>query len=974
MKNKSIFLRACDLPNENLNNVGLSFRDIAKRCHYLTINDNIFNDKDEMKLRRNLSNWVNDPKNLTNSKGKYIGDKFGARITVCRTDGLVLHDVETFCQDVRNNSNRILGINNNFIFFKSDSVKTNKQDKEYLFSTLNTSNLNAIENSDIHYSSVNVYKVKSSSVPSSDPNSILIKYSPNETGDNNVTIASGQIMDLHTTRKEVIQSACGKYGCASRISNTTLNLNHYVCKYVENKNDDGESFFCRLSYFYFRDKTILELAAEDGRFIVLSSYIITADLFETLSGIGPFTVFAPTDAAFSKLPSGTMEALLADVPKLTDILKYHVVAGKVMAADVVKLNFATTLAGLSVSVRVENGKVYINDSQVTITDIVGSNGVIHVIDTVLLPQTIVELLDKSKNFNKLVGEVKAAGLFETLSGTGPFTVFAPKDAAFSKLYDRLQQSDLIMDTDDSLQLLKYHVVDDEVTAADVVKLNFATTLADLSVSVRVVNEKVYINDSQVTITDIVGSNGVIHVIDEALVPLTIYGMISRMPCSKKFKAMLDKIVLSPFEEVPLEEAEVKGALEYTINKTGILLFNPSGDRTMAGKQSFTPDYDAYGDTVKDGRRNAFNLSRSMYDQSKAIELPGFKLLKDDVSLRFYKKDDKDVILVGIRGTDMNNWTELYTWAVIGMSYDLRMTTRFQEDLAKLISFQRNYPINQFYYVATGSSLAGSIADRFLDMELIQEAMTYNPCIEKKYILDGGILNHRVYLDTDPLLMLMGQYAPNTEIKVNPNKINYYNPSKEKAQLLESHTIYPKYNPAFEGGGMEEIEVAGWVAELEERLTPYRLIIETLDEPIDLVLYNGEHLTNDFETIDITMIIPSNDAFRPMYDEIQDRRILEFLVKSHTSATEQINIEKMREITLANDIEEIANDEEEGDIQALSGKKWIVAADTDDIDDIELRINGARFLHYDIFCTNGVIHISDDFLFELDEILDSEGYF
>jgi predicted esterase YcpF (UPF0227 family) len=136
-------------------------------------------------------------------------------------------------------------------------------------------------------------------------------------------------------------------------------------------------------------------------------------------------------------------------------------------------------------------------------------------------------------------------------------------------------------------------------------------------------------------------------------------------------------------------------LAATLQKAGKSLFNPSGDMTMAGRQSFTPDYDAYGETVEEGRKNAFNLSRSMYDQSKAIELPDFKLIRDDTSLRFYRKEDEDVILVGIRGTDVKSWTDLYTWAVIGANQDLRMTTRFQEDLAKMVSFQRNYPPHNF---------------------------------------------------------------------------------------------------------------------------------------------------------------------------------------------------------------------------------------------------------------------------------------
>ena len=389
--NNSTFLRYCDLPNEKIKDLGLSFRNIGKKCHNLSKKlvekyDDDTPDKEKInnqkKMRRDLSNWVNDPKNLVDSKGKYIGDKYGARITLCATDGLVLHDVETFCRDVRNKNNRILGSNNNFVYIKDEFVEPNKANKKYLYSTINVVN---VENSDIKYSYVNAYKVKSSSVPSSDPNSSLMQYSPNETADSdNVTIVSGEIMDDHTARKEMMQATCGRYGYASRVSKSINSINYYVCKHVEL--DDGRSNFVRLSYFNFIDPTIIDVAAADGRFTTLVTAVKAAGLVETLSSPGPFTVFAPTDAAFSKLPDGTVQALLADVPKLTNILKYHVVAGKVMAADLVKLNVATTVANLSVSVRVENDKVYINDSQVIITDIVCSNGVIHVIDTVLIPQ------------------------------------------------------------------------------------------------------------------------------------------------------------------------------------------------------------------------------------------------------------------------------------------------------------------------------------------------------------------------------------------------------------------------------------------------------------------------------------------------------------------------------------------------------------------------------------------------------------
>jgi len=131
--------------------------------------------------------------------------------------------------------------------------------------------------------------------------------------------------------------------------------------------------------------TIVDIAVADGRFDTLVAALGAAGLAETLAGEGPFTVFAPTDAAFSRLPEGTVEALLNDIPALTDILLYHVVSGEVLAADVVELESAETVLGEPVSIRVEDGNVYINDSMVIITDIMADNGVIHVIDSVLLP-------------------------------------------------------------------------------------------------------------------------------------------------------------------------------------------------------------------------------------------------------------------------------------------------------------------------------------------------------------------------------------------------------------------------------------------------------------------------------------------------------------------------------------------------------------------------------------------------------------
>ena len=138
-------------------------------------------------------------------------------------------------------------------------------------------------------------------------------------------------------------------------------------------------------------KDIVDTAVADGRFTTLVAAVKAAGLVDTLKGAGPFTVFAPTDEAFAKLPAGTVENLLKpeNLKTLKNILLYHVVAGKVMAADVVALDgkMADTVAGSAVNISVKDGKVFLNkNTQVIITDVVTTNGVIHVIDTVLMPK------------------------------------------------------------------------------------------------------------------------------------------------------------------------------------------------------------------------------------------------------------------------------------------------------------------------------------------------------------------------------------------------------------------------------------------------------------------------------------------------------------------------------------------------------------------------------------------------------------
>lgn len=275
---------------------------------------------------------------------------------------------------------------------------------------------------------------------------------------------------------------------------------------------------------------IVDIASADGRFTTLVAAVQEAGLVEALKSEGPFTVFAPTDDAFSKLPEGTLEELLMpeNSDMLENILLYHVVEGKVMAEDVVMLEEAETLAGQAVKIEVMDDEVMINDAKVIITDIEASNGVIHVIDTVLLPAEetadtgsldIVDTAIADGRFTTLVAAVEAAGLVDALKAEGPFTVFAPTDEAFSKLPEGTVEELLKPENQEKLQqILLYHVVEGKVTSADVANLDTANTLADLPLSIQVDSGTVKINDAQVVITDIETSNGIIHVIDTVLLP------------------------------------------------------------------------------------------------------------------------------------------------------------------------------------------------------------------------------------------------------------------------------------------------------------------------------------------------------------------------------------------------------------------------------------------------------------------------
>ncbi len=270
---------------------------------------------------------------------------------------------------------------------------------------------------------------------------------------------------------------------------------------------------------------IVETAVAAGSFKTLAAALGEADLVSTLKGKGPFTVFAPTDEAFAKLPKGTVESLLKpeNRDQLVSILTYHVVKDRVRAEEVAGLRNAATINGQRVEIAIEDGQLFLDNARVTATDIRASNGIIHVIDEVLIPETklIPEVAQDAKVFNTLLAAVKTAGLADALSGKGPFTVFAPTDDAFAKLPAGTVESLLKPENRSQLvDILKYHVVEGRYYAEDFFRRGRVNTLLNERVQVKYGNNAFQVNASNVVSTDIEAANGVIHVIDAVLLPNT----------------------------------------------------------------------------------------------------------------------------------------------------------------------------------------------------------------------------------------------------------------------------------------------------------------------------------------------------------------------------------------------------------------------------------------------------------------------
>lgn len=282
------------------------------------------------------------------------------------------------------------------------------------------------------------------------------------------------------------------------------------------------------------EPNLVQIAAGNKDFSTLVAAVQAAGLAETLSGPGPFTIFAPTNAAFAKLPAGTVETLLKpeNKAKLAAILTYHVVPARVPAADAVKATFAPTVNGQRLDLKLTGSDLFVDGAKVTKTDIFGSNGVIHVIDSVVLPteDAIPAVATKAGSFKTLLAAANAAGLVPSLSGDKPLTVLAPTDDAFAKLPKGTLDKLLKPENKDALAtILKLHVIEGRVFSDQAIKSGTASTLAGETVRFTVKDGKASVNGANITATDIDASNGVIHVIDAVILPATMPKLTLRMP-------------------------------------------------------------------------------------------------------------------------------------------------------------------------------------------------------------------------------------------------------------------------------------------------------------------------------------------------------------------------------------------------------------------------------------------------------------
>lgn len=270
--------------------------------------------------------------------------------------------------------------------------------------------------------------------------------------------------------------------------------------------------------------TIMDLVAADARFKTLAAAVNAAGLGEVLSGAGPFTVFAPTDAAFESLPEGTVEALLTEEGKtsLISILKNHVVSGRADLSSALGAGSISNLENNTLKVTFSEGSVRVNDAVLRQADVSTSNGIVHIIDSVLVPTkegptSILETANKAGSFKTLLAAVETAGLEDYLESGESVTIFAPTDAAFNKLPAGTVEQLLKPENRKKLEtVLINHALQGSVGAGTALSQGTAETLGNQTLTFKIQEGRFQVNGITIDTVDLVCSNGIIHVVDEVI--------------------------------------------------------------------------------------------------------------------------------------------------------------------------------------------------------------------------------------------------------------------------------------------------------------------------------------------------------------------------------------------------------------------------------------------------------------------------
>ena len=300
----------------------------------------------------------------------------------------------------------------------------------------------------------------------------------------------------------------------------------------------------------FSQMTVVDVVVNSPDHNTLETAVLAAGLEGTLSGEGPFTVFAPTDAAFAAVDPDVLNSLLADPQgALTDVLTFHVVAGVAESSNVSDGTAISSLLGQNLTFSFNDDGVFINDAMITVLDIKTDNGVVHVIDAVLIPEpranrvegTIMDVVSTSPVHTQLDALIRAAGLDDELSSDGPFSLFAPTDDAIAALPSEVTSALLADPTGALADVLLYHAVSG-VAASEVLSdgLKFSN-LAGENLTVSINDDGIFIDNAKVTMADIFTDNGVVHVIDAVIVPpmeMTVLDIINNSPVHTQLSSLI----------------------------------------------------------------------------------------------------------------------------------------------------------------------------------------------------------------------------------------------------------------------------------------------------------------------------------------------------------------------------------------------------------------------------------------------------